>query len=133
MTSEAGITVADAGAVLHGVAGCADAADGSVFCPPLAPTAKDRRDGLDAPLQFAHIGVYLGGGDDVAVVSLHRVDADGVLTCRTPTSSRWVSAAVPAMIESPCQPPRRRQATATAAMTRSSVARISTAAPATIT
>ena len=80
VTSEAGITVADAGAVLRGVAGCADAADGSVFCPPLAPTAKDRRDGLDAPLQFAHVGVYLGGGDDVAVVSLHRVDAEGVLT-----------------------------------------------------
>lgn len=80
VTSEGGITVADGGAVLHGAGGCRSAADGSVFCPPLAPAAKDRGDGLDAPLVFAHVGVYLGRGDDVAAVSFHEVGADGELT-----------------------------------------------------
>ena len=80
VTSEGGITVADAGAVLHAAGGCRSAADGSAFCPPLAPTAKDRDNGLDAPLPFAHVGVYLEGGDDEAAVSLHDLGADGELT-----------------------------------------------------
>ena len=79
VTSEGGVTVADVGAVLRGV--------GDAGASPrvgVLPAARSDRCGtgrrMGPPLAFAHVGIYPGGGDDEAVVSLHKVDTDGVLT-----------------------------------------------------